>query len=461
MRETAYVMQDIRPGAARIYPFFAKPSRGLAAICGSLGAIVASITDTRRMRKSLLSALFAVLALAGPGVAAAAAAVDPLRDAQWALDAIHLEDAPGAPTGAGALVAVIDSGVDAAHPDLAGRVVPGPDVVDGDADPSDPTGHGTHIAGVIAAAAGNGVGGAGVAPAARILAIRVLSNDNNGTVANVAAGINAAVDAGADVINLSLNWAQASQALAPVTAAMQRASAAGAVLIVAAGNEAQGRCEEPVLPQHALCVGALSPNLKLSPFSSYGQGLGLVAPGDELMSTWNNGTYHAMSGTSQAAAVTSGVAALLVGLGLHGEDVLRRLVATTRDIGAPGVDARTGAGLLDARRAVDGAAEGRIPAVLQSDAAPRTLTGNQLQRGISVACDSAKTGVCRVRISVGGTVVARGRAPVDGTGAVNVVARPTAAGRRMLAGSRTLRATVVTSLAGATSIRSRLALRAH
>jgi len=413
------------------------------------------------MRTALLSAIAtAVLVLAAAG-AAHAAVSDPLRGEQWALDAIHLGDVPSQTGGAGALVAVIDSGVDATHPDLAGRVVPGPDVVDGDADPSDPTGHGTHIAGVIAAAAGNGIGGTGVAPAARILAVRVLDNANNGTAANVASGIDAAVAAGADVINISLNWSESSPSLAPVTAALQRAADAGRVVVVAAGNDGQSRCEEPVLPQRVLCVGSLSSNLRLSPFSSYGQGLGLVAPGDDLLSTWNDNTYHAMSGTSQAAAVTSGVAALLVGLGLHGDDVMRRLLATARDIGAPGDDPRFGAGLLDAARAVDGATEGRIPALLQSSTATTAVSGGLLKRGLSVTCDAARAGTCRVRIRVGRTVVARGSAPVDGTGAFDVVARPTAAGRHLLARSQTLRGTVETSLRGTASTRSRLALRAH
>jgi subtilisin family serine protease len=415
------------------------------------------------MRTALLSVVAALLVVAGPGAAGASAAGDPLRNAQWALDAIHLNSAAPASSakGAGALVAVIDSGVDASHPDLAGRVVAGPDIVDGDNDPSDPTGHGTHIAGIIAAASGNGIGGAGVAPAARILAIRVLGTDDNGTAANVAAGINAAVDAGANIINLSLNWSQASQALAPVTAAMQRAADAGILLVVAAGNDAQGRCEEPVLPQHALCVGSLSNNLKLSPFSSYGQGLGLVAPGDDLMSTWNNNTYHSMSGTSQAAAMTSGVAALLVGLGLHGDQITQRLLATARDIGTPGLDSRTGAGLLDADRAVQGAAEGTIPAVVQATAAPRAVSTKVRRRGLNVACDAARPGICQVKVRVNRTVVAKGKAAVDGTGAFDVMARPTAAGRRMLARGQALSGTVEATLAGSTSLRSRVALSAR
>ncbi|MEA2155516.1 MAG: thermitase [Solirubrobacteraceae bacterium] len=415
------------------------------------------------MRTLLATAIVALLALAGPGAAQANAAADPLRSVQWALDAIHLGGAdpaaPSTPAGAGALVAVVDSGVDLTHPDLAGRVIAGPDLVDHDSDPSDPSGHGTHIAGLIAAASGNGIGGAGVAPAARILAIRVLGADNNGTAANVAAGINAAVDAGADIINLSLNWSQASQALAPVTAAMQRAASAGILVVVAAGNDAQGRCEEPILPQQALCVGALSSNLKLAPFSSYGQGMGLVAPGENLTSTWNDGGYHQMSGTSQAAAVASGTAALLVGLGLHGHDLMTRLLATTRDIGTPGPDARTGAGMLDADRAVEGAAQGTIPPVLEAAAPSRARSAGLLAHGLSTTCDAARPGRCRVSIRVGATVVAKGSTKVDGTGAFDVIARPTTAGRRMLGAGRALRATVETSLAGSSGLRSAITLR--
>jgi thermitase len=416
--------------------------------------------DSQRRRNLLTGTLAVVALLLGPGAAAARAASDPLRGSQWGLDAIHLQPGNGA-TGATALVAVVDSGVDGAHPDLAGRVVAGPDLVDGDGRPDDPTGHGTHIAGIIAAAAGNGIGGAGIAPAARILAVRVLGTDDSGSAANVAAGIDAAVDAGADVINVSLNWSQASPQLTPVTTAMQRAADAGALLVVAAGNDAQGRCEEPVLPDRALCVGALNGDLKLAAFSSFGQGLGLVAPGDDVLSTWHDGGYERMSGTSQAAAMTSGVAAQLAGLGLHGQALMQSLVSTARDIGTPGPDPRFGAGLLDAERAVEGALAHRAPAVLQADAAPRAVSDSVRRRGLRVACDAARPGVCRVNVRVGGTVVARGSVPVDGTGTFHVRARPTAAGRRLLAARRTLNGVVETSLGGASSVRRPLALRAR
>jgi subtilisin family serine protease len=412
------------------------------------------------MRTLAFGAFLALALLAGPGAPDGRAAGDPMRDVQWALDAIHLQAAKRFVTGAGALVAVVDSGVDAGHPDLAGRVIAGPDLIDGDGVPNDPTGHGTHIAGIIAASAGNGIGGAGVAPAARILAVRVLDGQNNGTPANIAAGIDAAVDAGARVVNLSLNWSQASEPLAPVTAAMHRAAAAGVVLVVAAGNNAQGRCEQPVLPRQTLCVGAVATNLRLAPFSSYGHGLGLVAPGDELLSTWRNNAYRSLSGTSQAAAVASGVAALLVGLGVRGNQVMQRLLQSARDVGTPGPDARSGSGLLDADRAIESVLRGRPPAVVRATSrasAPSRLVG---RRGLLVACDAARRGVCRVIVRVRGIVVARGATAVDGTRAFGVIARPTPAGRRLLAAGRAGSAVVETSLAGAAKTRWTVALRA-
>lgn len=124
--------------------------------------------DRPRLRRIALIAAALALACSGAASAPAAAhaAVDPLRAVQWALDAIHLDQAiapaatAAAAGGGGAIVAVIDSGVDADHPELRGRVIAGPDLVDGDDRPDDLHGHGTHIAGIITAASDNGIGGA-------------------------------------------------------------------------------------------------------------------------------------------------------------------------------------------------------------------------------------------------------------------------------------------------------------
>jgi subtilisin family serine protease len=417
------------------------------------------------VRRSIIAGVVACALLLGAAPASAQTA-DPLRSVQWALDAIHLGDlgrrAPRAvPVGDGVLVAVVDSGVESAHPDLQGRVVAGPDLVDGPGGPDDPNGHGTHIAGIIAATAGNGIGGAGVAPDARILAVRVLDKDNGGTPADVAAGIDAAVAARADIINLSLNWSAPSDALAPVTAAMKRAADAGIAVIVAAGNDAQARCEEPFLPQRTLCVGAVDGDLRLAAFSSYGDGLGLVAPGEDMLSTWRGSDYTSISGTSQAAAVASGVAALLVGVGLHGQAVIDRLTQTARDIGTPGPDAATGSGLLDADRAIEGAAAGTLPPILRISAANSATAGVVRRRGLKVSCDAARAGTCSVRIRVGTAVVAKGSTRTDGTGSVSVLARPTAAGRTLLLRTARGRSAVIeAALAGAPGARRPVTLRA-
>ncbi|MDP9294747.1 MAG: S8 family serine peptidase, partial [Actinomycetota bacterium] len=185
------------------------------------------------MCRCVVLALLAVLVAAAP----AAAAGDPRRGEQWGLDLVEADAAHAVSQGAGAVVAIVDSGVQADHPDLAGRVGAGHDFVDGDATPQDGDGHGTHVLGVIAAATGNGIGVASVAPLATLMPVRVLGDDGSGTSANVARGIDYAREHGADVINLSLG------ADVPLLgsggefdAAVRRALAAGIVVVAAAGN---------------------------------------------------------------------------------------------------------------------------------------------------------------------------------------------------------------------------------
>lgn len=412
-----------------------------------------------RIAATLAAALMLVAAQAS-----SAFAQDPLRSAQWALDAIHLGASPSAAAsrGEGVVVAVLDTGVDAGHPDLGGRILLGPDLVDGGRARNDPHGHGTHLAGVIAATAGNGIGGDGVAPAARILAIRVLDARNIGSSDALVGGINAAIGAGADVINLSLNWpvpAGTGIAGAKVDAAIERAANAGIAVIVAAGNRGLSSCEEPAQPGRTLCVGALDSELDLAGFSSHGTGLGVVAPGSRLVSTAPGGGYSVQTGTSQAAAMASGVAALLAARGLRGRAILQRLSATARDLGAAGYDPRFGFGLVDAQRALDGAAEGRIPPLLQVRSARKVRLSTVRRRGLRVSCDAARAGTCRVRVKARGVTIAKGRTRVEGTGPVKLTARTTKAGRRVLARRGGLNAQVTAALEGAPGARAHVALR--
>lgn len=279
----------------------------------------------------------------------ATAAGDPLRGEQWNLDAINADAAHHISIGTGATVAVLDSGVQASHPDLAGRLMAGRDFVDGDLIPEDQHGHGTNVAGIIAARNDNGIGIRGAAPGARVLPIRVLDAQNRGNSSVLIAGIKAAVDAGAAVINLSLNPAQAVVAqLAgsdPLVQAIDAASRAGVVVVAAAGNDGVPLCNQPILATKILCVGAINRAQQRSSYSNYAVRVDIVAPGGErqpeeaITSAQLGGGYSAMAGTSQATPHVAAAAALLISLGLRGSAVIERLEQT--DASAQCATART------------------------------------------------------------------------------------------------------------------------
>src|SRR3954469_8757552 len=232
------------------------------------------------MRVRLAFLLVLLLCLAIP---ASASAADPLRAQQWGLDMINADAAHATSTGSGAVVAVIDTGVLASHEDLAGRLLPGYDFVDNDSDPNDGNGHGTHVTGIVAADEGNGLGIEGVAPGAKVMPIRVLDDDGNGTGEKVAKGIDYAVAHNADVINLSLGGDAIGTILGgddAFTKSVQNALDKGVVVIAAAGNDTAPFCEQPEVTGAILCVGAVDRRNMRSFYSSSGD---LVAPGGSAL----------------------------------------------------------------------------------------------------------------------------------------------------------------------------------
>ncbi len=238
---------------------------------------------------------------------------DPHYSEQWGLPVVGAPDAwlslpADAPT---VTVAVIDSGVCAAHPDLAGRLLPGHDYVENDDTPQDSYGHGCAVTGVIAANDDNGIGIAGVAPNAMILPLRVLDGQGLGSYSNVAAAIVAATDAGAQIINLSLGGSAPSSVL---ESAVNYADAHGVTIVAAAGNTG-GDLLYPAAYAPVVAVGSVDQDLSLSSFSSRGPGLDLLAPGRDILSTSVDDGYTTLSGTSFAAPYVSGVAALETALG--------------------------------------------------------------------------------------------------------------------------------------------------
>jgi hypothetical protein len=399
--------------------------------------------------------------------ATALAAADPLRGRQWGLDMVESDPAHGVTRGGGATVAVIDSGVRANHPDLGGRLLPGHDFVDDDGTPQDGDGHGTHVSGIVAANADNGVGVSSVAPAAMVLPVRVLDDQGAGSVGDVAKGIDFAGSAGADVINLSLGQEVAIIGADPeFEAAVDRALDRGVIVVAASGNSGLPVCEQPSGRGRLLCVGAVDRRGMRSFFSSFGSGLGVVAPGgsglplegENILSTWGDGGYQEQAGTSQAAPFVSGVAALVVSRGLRGQAAVNRIVATAKDAGPSGPDPEYGAGIVNARAAVSGSGSvGRlfVPGIQRLRAV--------LRRGIRVRCLGPRAGRCRARASRKRRRLAAGsrRAPAGRT--VTLFARPNRRGRRAfrraLRRRRSVAVRVRATLTGVPGLRRRVVLR--
>lgn len=282
----------------------------------------------RHAAAGLTLALLACLPLARP------ASADAVRDNEWALAAMHVQDAWGITTGQGVTVAVLDTGVDPNHTDLSGQVTTGPDLVGGNARPGDPFWgyHGTAMASSIAGH-GHGSGGRdgviGVAPGARILSVRVVWDDNDpirrlspsqrteaGARAGnpVADGIRYAVDHGAQVINMSLGEAgESSTRMAETDSAVRYAIAHGVVLVASAGNgaETDNQTEYPAAYPGVIAVAATDRAGKRASFSTHEWTTAVAAPGVAVVAAHVGGGYLVGDGTSPAAALVSGVAALV------------------------------------------------------------------------------------------------------------------------------------------------------
>ncbi len=287
---------------------------------------------------------------------------DPYRGSQWALDRLDFEGAWPTTDGSGVIVAVIDTGVRATHEDLAGRVIPGNDFVDpgGDGTLADHY-HGSHVAGIIAANANNGLGVAGGAPGVQILPVRVLNSVGTGSTADVAAGIIWAVDNGADVLNLSLGSTFDSSTL---RAAVDYAEANDVVVIAAAGNS--GHLDNPITFPAAIdeviAVGSTASNDTRSYFSNHGSWVDIAGPGSGIYSLHGNGDqlYASSSGTSMAAPYVAAAAALVRAAvpELTASQVRDVLGVTAIDLGPAGRDHEFGEGLVDPLAAIVGGLAG-------------------------------------------------------------------------------------------------------
>jgi len=315
---------------------------------------------------------------------------------QWNFTGRYGVDAPGAwanliadgrPGGRGVTVAVLDTGVARRSPDLSpARFVPGYDFIDNDRTPNDNNGHGTHVASTIAETTNNSYGLTGLAYAARIMPVRVLNDQGDGTPAVIARGVRFAAAHGAQVINLSLNFdvrVTAAQ-VQPLLRAIEAATRHGSLVVAASGNAGASEVAEPARTEGVLAVGATTEYGCVASYSNQGPQLDLVAPGggedadrpddpDCAPGRWGRGIYQVTLehlrpqrfgiprdyfGTSMAAPHVSATAALVIASGVLGPHpspaaIAQRLERTARDLGAPGRDNAYGWGLVDAGAATE------------------------------------------------------------------------------------------------------------
>lgn len=313
---------------------------------------------------SVLMVVVLLLGLAGPAWSDQAGG-DPLRAQQWHLDAVSAAGAWEHSRGDGITVAVVDTGVDADHPDLAGQVLAGYNATAPGTPADDDNGHGTLVAGVVAAVAGNGEGGVGVAPHASILPVRVLDGAGRGEPDQVADGIRWAAERGADVINLSfVEVPGAANELLDglglidrqVEQAIRDAHAAGSVVIAAAGNE--GVDDVPYADDLPVTVVGASDRAGRRWHRSNADADTLFAPGVDIASTWSAERYAEASGTSFAAPIVAAGAAMLLDVGVDHDDVVPRLRRHARPMPhSNGVDVVDLAGTLEGQGEATGSSE--------------------------------------------------------------------------------------------------------
>jgi subtilisin family serine protease len=267
----------------------------------------------------------------------------------WGISRIGANQVWNNASGTGVIVAIIDTGIELTHPDLSNRVTTGYDFVNNDSNPTDDNGHGTHVAGIVASTS-NGLGTIGVANTTTLMPIKELNNQGYGYLSDVAKGIYYATDHGAKVINLSLGTTYDSSTL---KSAIQYAANKGIFIAAAAGNTSASTCEYPAAYSSSMCVVATDNNNKLASFSNTGGEI--AAPGVSNYSTYINGTYRYMSGTSMATPHIAGAAAVIFSYckDCSSSDVRALIKSTAVDLGNIGIDSVFGAGLVDLVAAID------------------------------------------------------------------------------------------------------------
>jgi serine protease len=296
---------------------------------------------------------------------------DPFYSQQWNLRNINVETAWETTKGNGVTVAVIDTGISPVEDLKNTKFVKGYDFVNDRPEATDDSGHGTHVAGTIAQSTNNQFGVAGIAYEANLMPLKVLASWGGGTVADIAEAIKFAANNGADVINMSLGGGGESSIMKE---AIDYAYKKGVVIIAAAGNSGSNAAAYPARYPRAIGVSATSSSGAKAPYSNYGAGIDISAPGGAIAGEDRSGgilqntidpktgesVFSSFQGTSMAAPHVAGVAALIKASGVQKpEDVLSILQQSARKVDNDGLN-HFGAGNLDAAKAVQLASQGQI-----------------------------------------------------------------------------------------------------
>ena len=327
---------------------------------------------------------------------------DTYYSSAWHLPKIGATTAWDVTTGDNVVIAVLDSGVDATHPDLAGRLIPGWNFYDNNSNTADVFGHGTLVAGSASANTNNGVGVASVAGNALIMPLRISATDGSASFSNMAKALTWAADKGAHVANISYQSVSGS---ATVASAAQYMKNKGGVTVVAAGNTGVEQTFAPT--DTMISVSATTSSDAVASWSSYGSYVDVAAPGSGIWTTKKGGGYGSANGTSFASPVTAAVIAMMRSVNpvLPPADLEKILISTAVDLGTAGFDKKFGHGRINAAAAVSAAQSAKV----SDTSAPSVgigapIAGAKVSGLVAVDVSASdNVGVSRVELFVNGT----------------------------------------------------------
>ena len=331
---------------------------------------------------------------------------DPDFPSQWHLPAIQAPYAWGVATGSSnVVIAVIDSGADWTHPDLAPNLVTGWNFLNNTSTTQDNAGHGTAVSGTAAAASNNGLGVTGVSWNNKIMPLQVLDATTSATDSGVANAMTYAADHGARIISISLCASSSSSTL---QSAESYAWNKGTVIFAAAGNASSSSPNYPAADSNVVAVSATDQNNTFASFSNYGSWIDISAPGNYILTTTLGGGYGQWYGTSFSTPITAAVGALVLSLkpGLSASQLVSLLEQNADDLGSPGWDQYFGYGQVNAYKAVLAAGASTLDTTPPSVSITSPATGATVSGTIAVQGTATdNVGVTSIQFIVDGQVV--------------------------------------------------------